>query len=295
MHLHKKTVYAYVIIGTLFVLLLGSLYHHFPFHTTPEVTNPLPVVETPTFLKEEEGVVVEIDDTEEKILPVEKLLFEYVEVKASCDVHFEGECVRVRSGPGLDFPIVTRLRNDVVLKVSGQVINDDITWYKIIFDEELRYPERVSTDWYIASDYVDVLYDEGTKILAHGTSSTSKRIVVDISEQKLYAYEDENLFKEIRISTGLEISPTPKGTFTIFRKTPSRFMQGPLPGHTDVYDLPGVPWNLYFTHEGAVIHGAYWHRSFGTPYSHGCVNLPPEEAYELYNWAELGTKVTVKN
>ena len=64
-------------------------------------------------------------------------------------------------------------------------------------------------------------------------------------------------------------------------------MQGPLPGipGNQYYDLPGVPWNLYFTQEGAVIHGAYWHDSFGSRYSHGCVNLAPEDARKLYGWA----------
>lgn len=247
------------------------------------------------YLEEEEAVIVETETHEERVLPVESVLFEYVEVKDSCDVHFEGECVLVRSGPGISFPVVTRVRNNVVLKVSGQVFYEERNWYKIVFDEELRYPERVTTDWYIASEYADVLYDEGTKDLSEDISSTTKMIIVDISEQKLYAYEHDMLFMELSISTGREISPTPKGTFTIFRKTPSRFMQGPLPGQTDVYDLPGVPWNLYFTHEGAVIHGTYWHRSFGKQYSHGCVNLPPKEARDLYYWADLGTKVTVRN
>ena len=100
---------------------------------------------------------------------------------------------------------------------------------------------------------------------------------------------------ELPISTGLELTPTETGTFTVFKKTPSRYMQGPLPGFVDrqAYDLPGVPWNLYFTQGGAVIHGAYWHNSFGKPYSHGCVNLPPQQAKKLYNWAPLGTKVIV--
>jgi len=74
-------------------------------------------------------------------------------------------------------------------------------------------------------------------------------------------------------------------------------MQGPLPNipSDDYYDLPGVPWNLYFTNGGAVIHGAYWHNSFGSPYSHGCVNLSPEDAEKIYNWAPLGTKVIVSD
>ncbi len=235
------------------------------------------------------------------ILPIQKVLFEYVEIINSCSYNFSGECLRVRSGPGTDYPVVTRLRNNVVLKIDGQVKRDGITWYKVIFDEWLRYPERVGGDWYIAADYAEVLLDEGVKTTWDenhvANTPTTKEIVVDRGEQKLYAYNNGNLFMSLSISTGLELTPTPRGTFTIFKKTPSRYMQGPLPNLTDkqYYDLPGVPWNLYFTEGGAVIHGAYWHESFGQTYSHGCVNLPPSDARTLYNWAELGTKVTVKD
>lgn len=260
--------------------------------------------ETP-FLKSEEVVVVESitreGDNTSTILPITKVLFEYIEVTDGCDIHFEDECLNVRSGPGTDYPVVYRLRNDVVLKVGGKVERDGDVWYKIVFDEWLRYPERVSGDWYVSADHVRVLLDEGDKTIwdseREKATSTNKQIIVDRSTQTLFAYEGDNLFMVEKISTGLELTPTPRGEFTIFKKTPSRYMQGPLPGlaSDQYYDLPGVPWNLYFTHEGAVIHGAYWHDSFGTNYSHGCVNLPPDRAYELYNWAELGTKVIVKD
>ena len=82
----------------------------------------------------------------------------------------------------------------------------------------------------------------------------------------------------------------------IYKKTPSRYMQGPIDGITDqYYDLPGVPWDLYFTSGGAAIHGTYWHENFGKQSSHGCVNLPVEKAKELYSWAEVGTRVTVQD
>lgn len=253
------------------------------------------------FLNEQEVVIVNEETkggTGEIILPIQKVLFEYVEVTESCGPHYEGECLLARSGPGAEFPIVNRLRNGVVLKIGGEVERDGDIWYKIVFDEWLRYPERVKSDWYVSADYVDVLLDEGDKTTwEDGSATTTKKIVISRSEQKLYAYEEDQLFLEINISTGLELTPTPRGTFTIFKKTPSRYMQGPVPGLPDnqTYDLPGVPWNLYFTHGGAVIHGAYWHNSFGTPYSHGCVNLSPEEARILYIWADLGTQVVVKD
>ena len=257
---------------------------------------------TPYLHVEEIVHVTETVDTKkiDVSLPIEKVLFEYVEVVDGCGPHFEGECLLVRKGPGTDFPKVSRLRNGMVLKISGKVKRNDTFWYKIIFDEWLRYPERVAGDWYVSADYVEVLLDEGDKVLTENTLGgiqSNKKIVVDRSEQTLYVYDGEVLFSTSSISTGLALTPTPRGTFTIYKKTPSRYMQGPLPNINDTqyYDLPGVPWNLYFTEGGAVIHGAYWHNSFGSPYSHGCVNVPTETARRLYTWADIGTTVIVQD
>jgi len=256
------------------------------------------------FLKDEEAVNVKIATTstssaESKLLPIQGVLFEYIEVTDGCAAHFEGECLRVHSGPGIDYPVVERLRNGMVLKVGGKVENEGMDWYKIVFDEWLRYPERLKSDWYVSADYVKILLDEGDKTIWENkpATTTQKSIEVYRSKQMLYAYEGDVLFATSSVSTGLQFTPTPRGTFTVFKKTPSRYMQGPLPNLSDkqVYDLPGVPWNLYFTDGGAVIHGAYWHNSFGSRYSHGCVNLPPAFAHILYTWADLGTKVIVKD
>ncbi len=310
MTVSKKRHYWIVSILTLVILLLSSLLLLILFKIdgfstwTPNnlpTANPEQPDNTRPFLKEEEVVIIGQESVLDGnvILPIENVLFEYVEVTDGCGPHFEGDCLLVRSGPGNDYKVISRLRNGIILKVGGKVENDGIVWYKIIFDEWLLYPERVKGDWYIASDYVQILYDEGDQTIWENdyATNTNKKIIVDRTEQKLYAYEGDTLFMEIAISTGLELTPTPQGTFTIFKKTPSRYMQGPLPNLSDkqVYDLPGVPWNLYFTHGGAVIHGAYWHNSFGSRYSHGCVNLSPENARKIYNWAELGTKVIVKN
>lgn len=223
----------------------------------------------------------------------------YITIVNGCDFNFSGECIRVRSGAGLDFPVVAKLRNDIVLKIDpkGQIEKDGHLWHKVVFDEFLQYPERVTTDWYVADDFVNTFTDTGIQTgsdVSMLPSTTSKRIIVDRSEQSLTAYEGETMVMAYPISTGLMLTPTPRGTFSIFRKTPTRYMQGPLKHvPSQYYDLPGVPWNLYFTVDGAVIHGAYWHNSFGHPYSHGCVNVRPEEARTLYAWADIGTSVIV--
>lgn len=227
----------------------------------------------------------------------EPRLFSYIEVTEGCGPDFEGACVNVRSGPGLEYPVVSKLRKGAVLKVSDTAAGDGAAWHRVSFDEGLRYPERVSGEWYVSAEVVRLFKDEGSREIDEGADPAStKRIVVDRSDQMLYAYDGDVLFMQEPISTGLELTPTPRGTFTVYKMTPSRYMQGPLPGISEqYYDLPGVPWNLYFTYQGAVVHGAYWHDRFGEPWSHGCVNLPPEKAEELYQWAELGTQVIVRD
>jgi hypothetical protein len=250
------------------------------------------------FLDEETVIIpTEVSDQDSETLPTSEVLFEYIQIIDSCGPHFENpeECVNVRSGPGTDFLVISRLRNNVVLKVGGQVESEGKIWYKVVFDEYLYYPERVTSDWYVSSDFVNVLHNEGDKSLS-ATASSTKEILVKINEQKLYAKDREDLFLVTDISTGLASTPTPRGIFYVFKKTPSRYMQGPFPKGAggQSYDLPGVPWNLYFTKGGAVIHGTYWHDSFGSTYSHGCVNIDPATARKLYDWADLGTKVIVE-
>lgn len=217
----------------------------------------------------------------------------YLQITDGCGPYYEGTCARIRSGPGTTYPVVEKARTGMVLKTSGALEADGRTWYKIIFDEWLRYPERKTSDWYVAGDLV-----EHIEVPTYDTpqSSSTKAIFINRSKQMLYAYEGDTLFMKEPVSTGLELSPTPRGVFSIYKKMPSRYMQGPLPGISDqYYDLPGVPWTLYFTQEGGAIHGAYWHSNFGQQWSHGCVNLPIDKARALYEWADIGTPVTVRD
>jgi len=59
------------------------------------------------------------------------------------------------------------------------------------------------------------------------------------------------------------------------------------------YWAPGVPYVQYFTGDYA-LHGTYWHTDYGTPVSHGCVNLQTPDAEWLWGWASIGTGVVVQ-
>lgn len=120
------------------------------------------------------------------------------------------------------------------------------------------------------------------------TVLVGKQIIVDLSDSRIYAYEDGKLVRNALASMGKPATPTVRGSFTVQRKYESQTMTGPG------YYLPGVPWILYF-YAGYAIHGTYWHNNFGQPMSHGCVNLPPEEAKWFYDFAPIGTPVLVQS
>lgn len=126
----------------------------------------------------------------------------------------------------------------------------------------------------------------------------NKKVIVDISDQRLRAYEGSVLIFDFSVSTGRDDlgTPTPKGSFTVLKKEMSHTMQGPIPnvGITDSYNMIGVPFVVTFTPQGAAFHGAYWHDSFGKQHSHGCVNISVDESEKFYNWVPLGTKVIVQ-
>jgi len=117
-------------------------------------------------------------------------------------------------------------------------------------------------------------------------SESGKWIEVDLSAQRLYAHEGQKTVLTAVVSTGRRYTPTVKGRFKIYAKYRSAPMSGPG------YYLPNVPYTMYF-YKGYAIHGTYWHSNFGTPMSHGCVNMKTSEAKWLYNWAPKGTLVVV--
>lgn len=119
-------------------------------------------------------------------------------------------------------------------------------------------------------------------------SAAEKWIEVDLSEQKLRAWDGNSLFLETLVSTGLPGTPTPKGEFRIWYKIRATKMEGGSGRY--YYNLPNVPYVMFFENssvpgfKGYGLHGTYWHNDFGTPHSHGCVNLPTEIAERLYGW-----------
>ena len=111
-------------------------------------------------------------------------------------------------------------------------------------------------------------------------------IDVDLSEQRVTAYEGDQAVQSFIVSTGTRAHPTVTGQFRVYVKYKAAPMSGPG------YYLPGVPFIMYF-YSGYALHGTYWHNNFGTPMSHGCINLRTPEAEWLFGFASVGTLVNV--
>ena len=119
-----------------------------------------------------------------------------------------------------------------------------------------------------------------------GTASGTHWIDVNLTQQMVYAYAGDTVVNSFLVSTGTWLTPTVTGKFKIWIKLRSADMSGP-----DYY-LPDVPYIMYFFKDYG-LHGTYWHNNFGTPMSHGCVNLSIPDAEWLYNFSSEGTVVNV--
>lgn len=130
---------------------------------------------------------------------------------------------------------------------------------------------------------------------APAAASGGKRIVIDLSEQHLYAYQGETLVYSFVASTGMG-GGTRTGTFHVLDKYPNAY--------ASTWNLQ-MPYWLGIYWAGALENGIHalpilgngqrlWEGYLGTPVSYGCIILGTQEALTLYEWAEVGTSVVIQ-
>lgn len=151
----------------------------------------------------------------------------------------------------------------------------------------LSWSPPITADPYAATANAASVNNNSKTVSKNRQISSSRWIEIDLSEQRIRAWQGKKLVYSFRTSTGKRATPTPVGSYRINSKYRTNRMRG------RGYDIPDVPYAMYF-YRGYAIHGAYWHNRFGTPVSHGCVNLPVKQARQLYNWAQMGTLVVVR-
>ena len=154
-----------------------------------------------------------------------------------------------------------------------------------------------------ASTFSDTSLQPWETAADNSTGSTSdtqddlegKYILVSISQQHLYAYDNGQLVYSFIASTGIDNS-TRIGSFTVLDKVP---------------DAYGATWNIWMPNwlgiywSNGLENGIHalpilpdgdrlWSGYLGSPISFGCIVLDVDNALQLYNWADIGTQVKIQ-
>lgn len=163
---------------------------------------------------------------------------------------------------------------EVVMVYDVQIMDNE-EWYMIGPDQWLEGRK-------VARIIVNTATPQGV--------TSNRWIDVDLAEQTLAVYENNQLIFATVIASGLDPFWTRPGLFQIFEKKETETMRNN--DMSDFYYLDNVPWTMYF--DGArALHGAYWRTRFGYPQSHGCVNLSVGDSHWLFNWAVVGDWVYI--
>ncbi len=158
--------------------------------------------------------------------------------------------------------------------------SDGKVWYEVLDDKWNKH-------YYAPAEHLRFLAPEELAPISPDVPDSQKKIQVRLDDQLVVAYENDQPVFATRAATGAVFVAgtytTPFGRFMTYHKRPTRHMaNGDIT--SSGYDLPGVPWVMYFTEAGLSLHGTYWHNDFGHPKSHGCINLSVEAAHWLFRW-----------
>ena len=176
---------------------------------------------------------------------------------------------------------------------NGAKLTEIDTDGDVLWDyEEIKYgtdPQNPDTDGDGFKDKVELIngYDP------NGEGTLPQWIEIDLSDQTLRYGQGPKVFNTFPVSTGMRGYSTPTGEFSINKKVPLAW--------SNTYKLYMPYWmsfigNMYGIHELPYWPGGYREGAdhLGKPVSHGCVRLGIGPAKKLYAWAEVGTKVVVK-
>jgi len=198
--------------------------------------------------------------------------------------------VNLRTGPGAFYAFIRKLSYGDELQLLGRLSDNNWLYVATSYGEEgwlqtssvylggvnlkhTDYPFKVAPPT-----------ETATRVVL--TDVEGRWIDVDLSEQMVRAYEGTELVGSFLVSTGINKYPTETGKYKIYAKFESSLMHGP-----DYY-LPDVPYSMYYSGDFS-LHGTYWHHNFGTPMSHGCINMDTRDAEWLFNWSSIGTLVNI--
>ena len=213
---------------------------------------------------------------------------------------------------------ISYIRNDIVKRLDGETIDDNLkirlyhhetqhivgpgeTFSSIAFNYGMPYPWLQAANPGIG-DNLNIgqsITIPSPDLFLPLPIVSEKRIIVSLSEQKLWAYENGEIKWDWVISTGISSSPTSPGIFQIRSHEENAYagnwdlwmpnfmgIYQPVPGSDFMNGFHGFP-----TRNGSNL---LWTNSLGTPVTYGCVLVGNEKMAQLYAWGEAGVVVEIQ-
>jgi len=113
---------------------------------------------------------------------------------------------------------------------------------------------------------------------------------VNLTTQTVTLMNGSTPGRTLVLSSGAPAHPTPAGVFHVYAQVKSQSLSGCV--DDDCYYYPDVHWDTWF-YEDYGFHEAYWHQEFGTPVSHGCLNLTYDDALAVFDWLSISDAVYI--
>jgi lipoprotein-anchoring transpeptidase ErfK/SrfK len=163
------------------------------------------------------------------------------------------------------------------VKVLSIKKGDGRTWYQI---DGGQYPGA-----YVNSAFISTIAQPTPeKILAIPAAAKIGDYWIDVNMSKkvLTLYKYDQVVMATYVAIGIKETPTILGTYNVWYKIKKTRMRGSPPIALHAYDLPDVPWAMFYKGSYSV-HGTYWHDDFGAQRSSGCTNVTQGDAKYLFD------------
>lgn len=173
-----------------------------------------------------------------------------------------------------NFTSVNRVK--ILEEITGEMVGTNDLWYRI---DGGMYPGA-----YVFS--ADVTPVDPPEPLAKPKIPASVKqgeywIDVDLTKKILSLFLYDKPVFATYVATGVYTHPTLPGAYKIWYKLKKTIMKGRPPTAARVYDLPDVPYVMYYRGSFS-LHGTYWHDKFGSRQSSGCTNLTQGDAKFIF-------------
>jgi hypothetical protein len=197
-------------------------------------------------------------------------------------------------------PMSPWLKNAVDWRLPTRLYYSQVMWIDQVKVSEVtgniiyRVNEKIGS-------YGDIFWAEGAAFrplaedevapISPDFDPAEKKVVANLTYQTLSCMEGNREVYFCKMSSGakwdasgnpVDAWSTPIGEHWTWRKCVSIHMAGGTVGGG--WDTPGVSWTTLFSGTGVAIHSTFWHNNYGTPRSHGCLNVLPEDAKWIFRW-----------